>query len=294
MVLTSDQRKYLEHKHQGGLNNQKGALYEDYYAVFQIVVYARKYKNSLDCVFFQTQLEDSFVDDLLIVYPFPKKGYTSQKKVYHQLKNTKRLSWGNVAKEGDLAYDFYCQIQNCRKKKESFVLKLVHSIGGQVAVSTIPKRISKKSQVEYFEYADRLEKLILTSGVFRESLREIAAQGEKATYDEIVQIATVFLGLWKGENTIKQVDLKKLVDGAIKCKVNLSIYDNVSISPACKDYLDSTKGLEYYLCGLFFYWQIGKMSGACEWTNKCETAILNAKPTDKWKLIELLSNSAGE
>lgn len=37
-----------------------------------------------------------------------------------------------------------------------------------------------------------------------------------------------------------------------------------------------------------------KMSGACEWTNKCETAILNAKPTDKWKLIELLSNSAGE
>ena len=77
-------------------------------------------------------------------------------------------------------------------------------------------------------------------------------------------------------------------------KVNLSIYDNVSISPACKDYLDSTKGLEYYLCGLFFYWQIGNMRGACEWTDKCETAILNAKPTKKWKLIELLSNSAEE
>jgi hypothetical protein bacD2_24866 len=73
MVLTSDQKKYLEHKHQGGLNNQKGASYEDYYAVFQIVVYARKYKKSLDCVFFQTQLKDSFVDDLLIVYPSQKK-----------------------------------------------------------------------------------------------------------------------------------------------------------------------------------------------------------------------------
>lgn len=286
-MLTSDQKKYLEHKHQGGLNNQKGASFEDCYAVFQIVVYALKYKKSLDCVFFQTQLQDSFVDDLLIVYP-------PQKKVYHQLKNTKRLSWGKVGVKGDLAYDFYCQIQNCRKKKESFVLKLVHSLGAQVAVSAIPKRISKKSQVEYFEYADSLEKLILTSEGFSESLREIAAQGENATYDEILQIATVFLGIWKSENTTQQVDLKKLVDGVMAFKVNLSIYDNVSISPACKDYLDSTKGLEYYLCGLFFYWQIGNMRGACEWTDKCETAILNAKPTKKWKLIELLSNSAEE
>ena len=70
-------------------------------------------------------------------------------------------------------------------------------------------------------------------------------------------------------------------------KVNLSIYDNVSISSACKDYLDSIEGLEYYLCGLFFYWKIGKMSGACEWTDEFETAILNAKPTNKCKLIKL-------
>lgn len=287
MVLTSDQKKYLEHKHQGGLNNQKGASYEDYYAVFQIVVYARKYKKSLDCVFFQTQLKDSFVDDLLIVYP-------SQKKVYHQLKNTKRLSWGEVGVKGDLAYDFCCQIQICSTIKESFVLKLVHSLGTQAAVSKIPKSISKQSRVEYFEYADSLEKLILTYGKFNKSLRRIAAQGEKATDDELLHIATVFLGLWKRKNTTQQVDLKKLVDGAIKCKVNLSIYDNVSISPAFEDYLDSIEGLEYYLCGLFFYWQIGKMSGACEWTDECETAILKAKPTNKWELIELLSNSAEE
>ena len=170
MVLTSDQKKYLEHKHQGGLNNQKGASYEDYYAVFQIVVYARKYKKSLDCVFFQTQLKDSFVDDLLIVYP-------SQKKVYHQLKNTKSLSWGNVGEKGDLAYDFNCQIQNCRKKKESFVLKLVHSLGAQVAVSTIPECISNKSRVEYFEYADDLGKLILTSGKFKKIVKENCGSG---------------------------------------------------------------------------------------------------------------------
>lgn len=287
MVLTSDQKKYLEHKHQGGLNNQKGASYEDFYAVFQIVVYARRYKMSLDSVFFQTQLKDSFVDDLLIVYP-------SQKKVYHQLKNTKRLSWGGVGVKGDLADDFYCQIQNCKKKKEYFVLKLVHSLGGQMMVSTIPQCISKNSRVEYFEYADGLGELILTSGVFKKSLIKIAAQGKKATDDELLQIATVFLGLWKRENTTQQVDLKKLVDGAMGFKVNLSIYDNVSISLTCKDYLDSTEGLKYYLCGMFFYWQIGNMSGACEWTDKCETAILKAKPTDKWELIELLSNSAEE
>lgn len=196
--------------------------------------------------------------------------------------------------KGDLAYDFCCQIQICSIKKESFVLKLVHSLGTQTVVSKIPKCISKQSRVEYFEYADSLEKLILTSRKFNKSLRRIAAQGEKATDDELLHIATVFLGLWKRKNTTQQVDLKKLVDGAIKCKVNLSIYDNVSISPACKDYLDSIEGLEYYLCGLFFYWQIGKMSGACEWTDECETAILKAKPTNMWELIELLSNSAEE
>lgn len=37
MERTDDIKKYLKNKHQGGENNQKGGLFEDFYAVYQIV-----------------------------------------------------------------------------------------------------------------------------------------------------------------------------------------------------------------------------------------------------------------
>ena len=98
MERTDEIKKYLKNKHQGGENNQKGGLFEDFYAVYQIVSCIDRYKSSLDSVKFQTQLEDTFVDDMLIVLP--------EWNIYHQLKNTKVLSWGKVDKQGDIAFDF--------------------------------------------------------------------------------------------------------------------------------------------------------------------------------------------
>ena len=77
-MRSEEDRAYLAHKHKGGEANAKGGLYEDCYAVFQIVSCIAKYKASLDGVALQTQLEDTFVDDLLITHP--------DKNVYHQLK----------------------------------------------------------------------------------------------------------------------------------------------------------------------------------------------------------------
>ena len=77
-------KAYLANKHKGGWANAKGGLYEDFYAVYQIISCIAKYKAALDGVALQTQLEDTFVDDLLITHP--------DKNVYHQLKNTKSLT----------------------------------------------------------------------------------------------------------------------------------------------------------------------------------------------------------
>ena len=55
MERTDDIKLYLKNKHQGGENNQKGSLFEDFYAVYQIVSYIAKYKSSFDSVEFQTQ-----------------------------------------------------------------------------------------------------------------------------------------------------------------------------------------------------------------------------------------------
>ena len=80
MRRNEELQKYLANKHRGGENNLKGGTYEDFYAVYQIVSCLTRFKDRLDTVQFQAQLEDAFVDDLLIAYP--------EINVYHQLKNT--------------------------------------------------------------------------------------------------------------------------------------------------------------------------------------------------------------
>ena len=65
-MRSEEDKVYLANKHKGGEANVKGGLYEDYYAVYQMVACIAKYKRELDGVAFQTQLEDTFVDDLLI------------------------------------------------------------------------------------------------------------------------------------------------------------------------------------------------------------------------------------
>ena len=120
MERTDAIKQYLKNKHQGGENNQKGGLFEDFYAVYQIVSCIAKYKSSFDRVEFQTQLEDTFVDDMLIAHP--------ELNMYHQLKNTQSLSWGKVDKQGDIAFDFAHQMEDCKEREENFALKLVYSL----------------------------------------------------------------------------------------------------------------------------------------------------------------------
>ena len=120
-------RVYLANKHQGGASNAKGGLYEDYYAVFQIVSCIARYKAALDGVALQTQLEDTFVDDLLIAHP--------DKNVYHQLKNTQNLTWNTGSSTRTITSDFENQIRDCRERNETFALKLVYSAAGSLSVN---------------------------------------------------------------------------------------------------------------------------------------------------------------
>lgn len=77
MERTDEIKQYLRNKHQGGVRTpQKGGLFEDFYAVYQIVSCIAKYQPSFEGVEFQTQLEDTFVDDMLIAHP--------EQNTYHQ------------------------------------------------------------------------------------------------------------------------------------------------------------------------------------------------------------------
>lgn len=282
MERTNNIKFYLQKKHLGGINNQKGGLFEDYYAVYQIVSYIPKYKNSFDNVKFQTQLEDTFVDDMLIS--------NSEQNIYHQLKNTQSLSWGKVDKQGDIAFDFAHQIEDCEERGEKFALKLVYSLKDSKVDEQMPKEIKEQTLTEYFDYSADLNSLVIKSEPLKQVLRNITPNGEKAPTDDLANIAYVFLGVWKGCNSKDKISLAYIINKVESFKhINLNIYSDVNINEQCKQILDAIEGFEYNISGRMFYWNIGRMNGNCPWPDEIETEIINQHPKDKWELMSLLS-----
>lgn len=280
-MRSEEDKIYLANKHKGGVANAKGGLYEDYYAVYQMVTCIAKYKRELEGVAFQTQLEDTFVDDLLIAHP--------DINVYHQLKNTQQLSW-NTKSNGDrtVASDFGKQIEDCEERDESFALKLVYSATGSNVASSMPESISKHTTAEYFPYQNDLNSLILISHEFKTALKQVSAKGDDSSDDELLDIATVFLGVWKSVDGKKKVRLSEIVEKADSVKhFNLAIHPSVTISAECRDILDGIEGLEYYVRGRMLYWTIGLMSGSHPWDDAMQESIVVRHPKNKSEFITL-------
>ena len=95
-------KEYLTRKHRGGENSKKGNMFEAYFSVYQILLLMSEGK--LDATLF-SQVENAYVDDLLILQ--------DDSSVYHQIKDVKSLSWGNIETKNTLAYDFYHQAELC-------------------------------------------------------------------------------------------------------------------------------------------------------------------------------------
>lgn len=280
--MRSDADKaYLANKHKGGEANAKGGLYEDCYAVFQIVSCIAKYKTSLDGVALQSQLEDTFVDDLLIAHP--------DKNVYHQLKNTQSLTWNTTSSDRTIASDFENQINDCRGRNEAFALKLVYSAAKSKVGESIPESIQAYTATEYFPYEDDLNGLILISEEFIDALRKISVNGDSATIDDLANVAQVFLGVWRGCGSNHRVSLSDIVARAEQMKhFNLNIFADGTISEACREVLDKIEGLRYCVNGRMFYWQLGDFNGSCPWPEEKEQEIIDKRPATRRELVAIL------
>ena len=274
-------KAYLANKHKGGEANAKGGLYEDCYAVFQIISCIAKYKAALEGVALQTQLEDTVVDDLLIAHP--------DKNVYHQLKNTQSLTWNTKSSERTITSDFENQIKDCQDRKEAFALKLVYSAANSKVGMSIPESIQDYTTAEYFPFEDDLNGLILISKDFIEALRQISVNGNSATIDDLANLAQVFLGVWRGCGSNHRVSLSEIVARAEKTKhFNLNIFADGTISAVCREVLDSIEGLRYYVRGKLFYWQLGDFTGSCPWPEGKEQEIIDKRPTTRHELVAIL------
>lgn len=278
-MRSEEDKLYLANKHKGGTANAMGGLYEDYYAVFQMVACIARYKRELDGVAFQTQLEDTFVDDLLIAHP--------DIKVYHQLKNTKQLKWDTKPSgTRTVASDFEKQIEDCEECDEKFALKLVYSAVDSDVAGNVPENIRKYTTAEYFPYQDDLNSLILISKEFQEVLRQISARGDASTDDELLDIATVFLGVWKSVGGKEKVRLSEIVERAEKVKhFNLAIHPSLALSPECRAVLDAIEGLEYSVSGRMLYWSIGLMNGCYPLDEDVQKRIISRSPRTKQEFI---------
>ena len=280
-MRSEEDRAYLANKHKGGEANAKGGLYEDCYAVFQIVSCIAKYKASLDGVALQSQLEDTFVDDLLIAHP--------DKNVYHQLKNTQSLTWNTKYSGRTIASDFENQIKDCRERDEQFALKLVYSAANSKVGERVPDDIKAYTTAEFFPYEEDLNGLVLISSDFQKVLRQISVNGKDATVDELVNVAMVFLGAWRGCGNKKRVRLSEIVEQARRMRhFNLTIFPDGEISKACRDILDAIEGLNYSVSGRMFYWQLGAFTGSCPWPEGKEQEIIDKRPTTRRELVAIL------
>ena len=274
-------KAYLANKHKGGEANAKGGLYEDCYAVFQIVSCIAKYKTSLGGVAMQSQLEDTFVDDLLIAHP--------DKNVYHQLKNTQSLTWNTKSSDRTITSDFENQVKDCKERDEAFAMKLVYSAANSKVGESIPESIQEYTTTEFFPYQDDLNGLILISKEFIDALRKISVNGDSATIDDLVNVAQVFLGVWRGCGSNHRVSLSEIVTRAEQMRhFNLNIFADGTISEACREVLDRIEGLHYYVRGKMFYWQLGDFNGSCPWPEGKEQEIIDKRPTTRHELVAIL------
>lgn len=278
-MRSEEDAKYLAYKHRGGVNNQQGGLFEDFYVVYQIVSCIARYKTSLNAVNFQTQLEDTYVDDLLIAH--------LSKNIYHQLKDTKQLEWTDGSSHS-IQYDFEHQIIDCKDRNEDFAMKLVYSAMTS-SVADIPQSISDYTSVEQFPHAEDLNQLLFISDSFRESLKLISAKGNASTDDELLVLAMVFLGVWKSLNSKNRISLSSIVEEANKVQnFNLAIYPDLEMSEECKLILDAIVDFKYRLYGRELVWSCGLLTGTCQWREALETEIITTKPTTKREIAELL------
>ena len=118
----------------------------------------------------------------------------------------------------------------------------------------------------------------------------ITPNGENTPTDDLANIASVFLGIWKGCDSKNRISLEEIIRRAKSCKyVNLNIYPDEDMSEHCKLILNTIEGLEYHISGRMFYWSIGRMNGNCPWPDEMESEIIRQHPTDKWELLSILS-----
>lgn len=278
MGVIDDNKAYLKRKHEGGLSSKKGSTFEDFYATYRIVALMSRFGHNLKHVSFTAQVEDAFVDDLLIAYP--------KKRFYHQIKDVNNLSWTLGNKTHTMQEDFELQKQACEEKHAAYELRLVCS-HDSVQIRDIPDSLKSCTKLVHFESAKTLNACILSNKDFRDALSAISLE---KSWDSLSNLGTCILGYWSSGNqqNVKLDAVYKHILSVSKGMIVLLGYPVEKLSDRCQAIL-SQIGIEYSQTGNLFVWSALPFKGSIAWSRDIDDKICKQAPKTIMDFLSIIN-----
>jgi hypothetical protein len=249
-LFGSESLEYLKSKHRGGVNNEKGNTYENFYAVYQIALLASLViEGGLKISLYSQVL--SFVDDLIIFYEKENKLH------HHQLKNSSKVTWGSGPKS--ISDDFKKQEELNRSllKASEMTLVVADKSLKEHLTSACPAEIRSFSQAAYFPHAKSLMQVIADTPDFYEAIHYLCAS-ETPEPDKIDCVAKVLLGAWVADDKCNASVLNVLTKAQNASPSFIrSFEDTPSLDPEVADILSKIADFSYNLAKGFLHWQFG-------------------------------------
>jgi len=277
--VTADEKKYLENKHKGGISNSKGASYELYYIVREIMRFLVQYKDNHSSVSLTAQKEYVYVDDLV--------EYEPDLVTYCQLKNVEGLRWINGNKTHTITEDFECQSKMCMEKGEMYRLRLVYS-DSEFAVSNVPGTLVSYTSTEFFDNYDSIEQMVLSERNLVDSFKQTYPQFD--SLDKVSNYAVAVCGIWAGCNrSNNNVNLQEIINEVNKCGSGFTmLQNNVALPMNIIAILNDIIGLKYDVSANILRMSYNGFMSEMPVTDDLLQKISDSNPKDIFELIQIL------
>lgn len=178
---------YLKNKHQGGTSNEKGAVYESNFAIFQLSNLCYQVLTSKHDIHINSQTL-TFVDD------FNVSNFTLNSSYSYQLKNVQNISWDGGTHPLECDFRYHYELEKDKGIEDSKTILAVSRQKLHDKLSTsIPSRIANHTSCMLFEH-ESLNIALTKASDLRKSLMDICSHSDP---DKLTQLHTVMKGVWE-------------------------------------------------------------------------------------------------
>jgi hypothetical protein len=240
--------KYLQNKHRGGTNGQKGTRYEDYFAIYQLALLAPKTLEEGQEIHLLSQVL-SFVDDLIV-------DNLAEPLHHYQLKSGASVSWTSGSPSIVQDFERQYRLNQQQKARESFLYLIVaDSVLSAKLKAATPANIQAFTQVQHFPHNPNLSKAIQQNPAFQLALVYLSAF-ENPGLDKLEWIASVLMAAWVTESTqpVSVMTLLTKAQQVSPCYIR-SFKPGIQLDVELVKVLACIDNFTYNLSKGFFHWE---------------------------------------